>query len=87
MPLDLDPFLLEVLVCPVTRQTVSVGDDDLVRDLNVAIAAGKVLDAGGETVSQRLDGVLVRADGEVAYPVRGDIPVMLADRALRLPDA
>ncbi|MDE8346742.1 MAG: Trm112 family protein [Acidocella sp.] len=50
----LDPRLLEILVCPVTRGPLTY---DVAR------------------------GELVSAKAGLAYPIRGGIPVMLADEA------
>jgi uncharacterized protein YbaR (Trm112 family) len=33
---------------------------------------------------EKLEGGLVRADGKVLYPMRGEIPVMLIDEAIPL---
>ena len=79
-----DPQLLEILVCPETKQPVRDADGELVDRLNAAIAKGAVKNRGGETVTEPLDGGLVREDGEVLYPVREDIPVMLIDEAIPL---
>lgn len=79
-----DPELLDILVCPETRQPVRPADDALVRRLNERIEEGEVRNRAGETVRELLDGGLVREDGEVLYPVRDDIPVMLVDEAILL---
>ncbi len=79
-----DPQLLEILVCPETKQPVRDADRELVDRLNAAIAKGTLKNRGGETVTEPLDGGLVREDGEVLYPVREDIPVMLIDEAIPL---
>jgi len=49
-----DPRLLEILICPVTRQTLTYDR------------------AAGELVSKK---------ARLAYPIRGGIPIMLADEA------
>lgn len=79
-----DPELLEILVCPETRQPVREADGDLVRRLNAAIGAGTVRARGGELVTEAVDGGLVREDGAVLYPVREGIPIMLIDEAIGL---
>ncbi|MSR35457.1 MAG: hypothetical protein EXR95_02265 [Gemmatimonadetes bacterium] len=79
-----DPELLEILVCPETRQRVHEADPELVRRLNAAIAGGAVRNHAGEPVGQAVDGGLVREDGAVLYPIREGIPIMLIDEAIGL---
>ncbi|KCZ91745.1 Trm112 family protein [Hyphomonas johnsonii] len=55
----IDPRLLEILICPVTRQPLSYDR------------------AAGELVSRR---------AKLAFPIRGGIPIMLADEARDLAD-
>jgi len=79
-----DPELLEILVCPETKQPVRVADDDLVERINLAIQSGEIRNRAGEQVKDPIDGGLVREDGVLLYPVREDIPIMLIDEALEL---
>jgi uncharacterized protein YbaR (Trm112 family) len=76
--------LLEILCCPETHQPLTVAEASVVEQLNGQIAAGEVRNRGGQTVSEKLDGGLVRADGKYLYPVRRDIPIMLVDEAIPL---
>jgi uncharacterized protein YbaR (Trm112 family) len=80
----LDPALLAILCCPETRQDLAEAAPAQVAALNSAIAAGTVRNQGGEPVSVPLDGLLVRSDGLVGYPVRNDIPVLVVEEALFL---
>lgn len=79
-----DPELLEILVCPETRQPVRPADADLLKRLNAAIRSGKVANRGGDAVEDPVDEGLVREDGKVLYPVREDIPIMLIDEAIEV---
>ena len=58
-PVDVDPRLLEVLVCPLTR-----GALDYDRDAQ-------------ELISRK---------AKLAYPIRGGVPIMLAEEARPLDD-
>lgn len=77
--------LLDILVCPETKQPLHVADEALLAKLNASIRAGGVTTRGGETVTSPLSEALVREDGGVAYPVRDDIPIMLIDESIPLP--
>lgn len=82
----LKPQLVDMLCCPATRQDLVLADEAQVDRLNEAIRSGGLQDVGGETVDFPVNGALIRVDREVVYLVRQDIPVMLADRAVRYED-
>jgi uncharacterized protein YbaR (Trm112 family) len=76
-----DKELLEILCCPETKQSVSLIDSDAVQKINDGIKSGSVVNRGGATVKEAIDGGLLREDGKYLYPVREDIPIMLIDEA------
>jgi uncharacterized protein YbaR (Trm112 family) len=80
----IDPGLLKILCCPETHQALAEAEAKLVADLNARIATGSVKNRGGKAVADSIDGALVRTDGQVAYPVRNRIPIMLAEEAIPL---
>lgn len=80
----IDQELLDILVCPETKQPVRLADGDLLALLNKAIDAGDVADRGGNAVESNLEEGLVREDGLLLYPIRDDIPIMLIDEAIPL---
>jgi len=82
----MNPELLEILCCPETHQRLELAGSDLVDRLNEMAVAGKLRNRAGKLVSGRLDGVLLRADGKVAYPIRNGIPVLLIDDGIVLGD-
>ena len=81
----IDHNLLEILVCPETKQPLRVADEGLLDKLNVSIASGSVRTRGGASVESALSEALVREDGTALYPVRDDIPIMLIDESISLP--
>ncbi len=82
--MSMNPFLLEILVCPETKTPVRLAGDDLLAKLNALIDNGQLLNKSGEIVKDRLDGALVREDGKLAYPIRMDIPIMLVGEGIPL---
>jgi len=80
----IDSELLKVLCCPETHQTVRWAETALVEKLNQQIAAGVLQNRGGRSVTEKIGAGLVRADGRVLYPIRGNIPIMLVDEAIAL---
>lgn len=82
----IDPKLIEILVCPETKQPVATADAQLIERLNAAQAEGKLVNRAGKKVEKRIDEGFVREDREYLYPVIEGIPVMLIDEAIALKD-
>jgi uncharacterized protein YbaR (Trm112 family) len=78
----IDASLLELLVCPETRQPVTEADAELIGRINAAISDGRATTRGGTRMTEHIDGALLRKDGQVAYVARGGIPVMLIEESL-----
>ena len=83
----LNDFLLEILVCPSTKQGLVPASPDLVLRVNENIEGGELRDVGGEVVAEKVGALLVREDGGIAYPVRDDIPEMLVERGISVDDS
>lgn len=82
MPIDRE--LLEILVCPETRQPVRPATVEEIAALNQKIDVGELRNRGGEPVSTSIREGLVREDGKVLYPVEDGIPVMLVEQSVAL---
>lgn len=82
-----DQALLDILVCPETKQPVRQADEAMLARLNAAIARGGVKNRGEQPVTEPVQEGLVREDGLLLYPVRDDIPIMLIDEAIPLKGA
>lgn len=76
--------LLEILACPETKQPLTLATADLISSLNARISQGQLSNRAGKSVTEPIDGGLVREDGQYLYPIRDDIPIMLIDEALAL---
>ena len=73
----IDPTLLEILVCPVTKQPVSRLESSRLETLNQLIAEGEVSNLSGEAVASPLQEALITRPGTTVYPVEQGIPIML----------
>jgi uncharacterized protein YbaR (Trm112 family) len=76
--------LLEILVCPETKQPVALADASVLAALNAKIEAGALRNRGGSKVEKPVTEGLVREDGKVLYPVDDGIPVMLIEESFEL---
>jgi uncharacterized protein YbaR (Trm112 family) len=76
--------LLEILACPETKQALTFAAPALLERLNNRIREGQLTNRRGTSVTEPIDGGLVRQDGQYLYPIRDDIPIMLIDEAIPL---
>jgi uncharacterized protein YbaR (Trm112 family) len=82
-----DQSLLNILVCPETKQPLRVAGAELLERVNAEIRAGSVTTRAGVAVTDPIPEALVRDDLGVLYPVRDDIPIMLIDESIQLSQA
>ena len=82
--MPVSPELLEILVCPESRQPVAVAPDDLLTRLNGEIDSGTLRNRGGDPVTKPIDEGLLREDGKVFYVIDDGIPVMLIEESIEL---
>jgi uncharacterized protein len=80
----IDKEMLAILVCPTDRSPLSAAGDQMVTQLNRAIAAGRVKNQAGRPVEQPIAAGLLRADNSVLYPIRDGIPLLVPDEAISL---
>ena len=76
--------LVEILICPESKQPVRLMSDAELTRLNERIRSGSLRNRGGSEVKAELTEALVREDGRIAYPVDDGIPVMLIDESVEL---
>lgn len=76
--------LLAILRCPEDHSLLSQAEAPLVSRLNAAIQEGRLVNRAGQRVERPIEGGLVRAAGDVLYPIVDQIPIMLQDEAIAL---
>ena len=76
--------LLEILVCPETKQPVAPASDEVLQKINREIESGKLRNRGGDPVSTPVSEGLLREDGKILYVVDDGIPVMLMEESIEL---
>jgi uncharacterized protein YbaR (Trm112 family) len=80
--MQVDQFLLDILVCPDTKERVELLSAASLKVLNNLIHEGKIKNRAGVLVQESLDAALLRSDRQMVYPVRRGIPVMLVEEGL-----
>jgi uncharacterized protein YbaR (Trm112 family) len=82
--LSVDPELLEILVCPESRQPLRPATAAELEIVNGRVREGSARYRGGETLSDPISEGLVREDGKVLYVVDEGVPVMLIEESIEL---
>ena len=80
--MPIDPRLLEILCCPVSKVPVLKLGRNQLAVLNSAIAKGGVRTVSGAEVKDKLDEGLITQDGKVVYRIDDSIPLMLPDEGI-----
>jgi uncharacterized protein YbaR (Trm112 family) len=75
---------IQLLRCPEDRTQLSEAPQELVEEINQAIRDGRLTTARGKPVERLIEGGLVRAAGDILYPIVEQIPVLLQDEAISL---
>ena len=78
-------WIIELLECPLTGEPLSPAPDDLVAELNRAIAEGTLLFRNQSHVTLPLDGGLVNGSRTLFYGIFQDVPNLIPDEAVELP--
>ncbi len=76
--------LLEILVCPETKQGVSPASHEVLAQINQKVGSGQLRNRGGDAVAAPVEEGLVREDGRILYVVEDGIPVMLIEESIEI---
>lgn len=78
----MDRKLLDLLVCPATRQPLALLDKPGLEALNAAIAAGGVTRVDGAPQTEPVREALITRDRRTLYRVDDGIPVLLIEEGI-----
>lgn len=78
----MDRKLLDLLVCPTTRQPLQLLDSRGLQALNAAIQAGGIVRGDGGAQTGTVAEALVTRDRKLVYRIDDGIPVLLAEDAI-----
>jgi len=78
----MDRKLLDLLVCPATRQPLAMLEPAGLEALNRAIAAGQARRGDDGVQSEPIPEALVTRDRKTVYRIDDGIPVLLAEDAI-----
>ncbi|MGN6153324.1 MAG: Trm112 family protein [Lysobacteraceae bacterium] len=78
----MDRKLVDLLVCPATRQPLALLDKPGLDALNAAIAAGGVQRVDGTPQTEPLREALITRDRRTVYRVDDGIPVLLVEEGI-----
>src|SRR5262245_29678 len=80
----LRPEFLALIRCVLDGSPLAAATPELLAAARAALEKGSLKTRHGEAVTGTLDGLLVRADGKLGYPIVGGIPALLGDAAINL---
>lgn len=78
----MDRKLLDILVCPASRQPLALLDGKGLEALNRAIAAGKVRREDGSAQADAVREALITRDRRTIYRIDDGIPVLLVEEGI-----
>ncbi|MCZ6685454.1 MAG: hypothetical protein O6849_05675 [Candidatus Dadabacteria bacterium] len=77
--------LLNIIVCPETKQDLVIAESDIVDKINTLIENGDLLNRSKQKVTEKIDGGLIQKDDrKYLYPIRDEIPILLIDESIAL---
>jgi uncharacterized protein YbaR (Trm112 family) len=81
----IDKELLDIIVCPETKQDLVLAESGLIERINLLIGKGELRNRAKLVVTEKIDGGLIRKeDRKYLYPIRDDIPILLIDESIPL---
>ena len=78
----MDKKLLDILCCPISKQSLLPLSASRLESLNAGIAQSRIRQQDGGTPDKPLKQALITADGKFIYRIDDGIPVLLVDEAI-----
>ena len=80
----MDPNLLNIICCPVTREKLSPATPIQLALLNAEIANNTLTKLDGSIAENPQSKALINATKTLLYPIEEDIPILLENEAIEL---
>ena len=81
----IDVALVKILRCPESGQRVALAPIELIQHLESLRLEGTLRDVSNTPVIGAIQCGLLRQDGARFFPIRDDIPVMLREESIQIP--
>jgi len=82
----MDQELLELLVCPKTKQKLVLLPDNLLKEINAKITKKEIKNIGNELITKQADEALLEPNSKVVYFIIDHIPILIFEDAYLLED-
>ena len=80
----MDPNLLNIICCPVTREKLSIATTKQLEFINAEIANSTLKKLDGSIAEKPQSKALINATKTLLYPIEEDIPILLENEAIKL---
>ena len=80
----MDPNLLNIICCPVTREKLSIATPKQLALINAQIANNTLTKLDGSIAENPQSKALINATKTLLYPIEEDIPILLENEAIEL---
>ena len=80
----MDPNLLNIICCPVTREKLSIATSKQLEFINAEIANSTLKKLDGSIAEKPQSKALINATKTLLYPIEEDIPILLENEAIEV---
>jgi uncharacterized protein YbaR (Trm112 family) len=82
----LNEELLSILVCPETKQKLTLSTEKELATFNEAFKLNLVKDVNGQLFKGEYENLLIRSDKQVGYIINNEIAIILSSQQIDLSD-